>query len=141
MKLICPTLNIYNNYSKKTLSLILNEIIKKDDPFFILEKTEMTYVQACWVNEGFILEYQEDSTDAHFSLEKLATKDEIIDICDKFSKNNTSWKNEYHFIKKHIKRDALTQLGFIMGYIVGVCIRGFRIVKKSIFGLKQNSRK
>ena len=64
------------NPDDQTIAQAHQNLMEEGDPFAILSKTEMTYIQtAGGSEEGFVLEYQDGSLDRHFRC-----SDEQLDI-------------------------------------------------------------
>jgi hypothetical protein len=130
MKILCPAFKIDAKYSFKILSQIVGGIDKENDPFFILEENEMTYIQAFWCDTGFIIEYQDSSISDHYSSGCSIPPELTLDIFKKYAKHDLSWKDSILFTRKPIKRDAITQFGYVIGYLVAIPISiGRRFLK------------
>jgi hypothetical protein len=118
MKLICPAFGINEPYSSKLLIGILEGIANKEDPFVILEKDEMNYMQSCFYQDGFILEYQECSIKNHYISTEILTGEIVYESFNKYFNNDDSWKSNIKFKEKKIKQMFLFNLGLLIGSII-----------------------
>ena len=102
MKLISPTLNIDQAATPRLVEEVVKNLVGRDYPFLILEKTEMTYMQSFWTEDGYIIEYQEDGILHHYINGKFIAQDDAIWTLQSYLKGQDYWKNKHEFVKKDI---------------------------------------
>jgi hypothetical protein len=102
MKILCPTLNRDEIASEEAIAEIIPLLQNRPDPFIILEKDEMTYMQALWTEGGFDLEYQEGTIFEHYRLTELTNKEDAISALQSYLRGEWYWKTRFRFEKKEI---------------------------------------
>lgn len=102
MKLISPTLNIDQEATPRLVEKVVKKLVGRDYPFLILEKTEMTYMQSLWTENGYIIEYQEDDILHHYINAGFIAQDDAIWTLLSYLKGQHYWKNRHEFVKKDI---------------------------------------
>jgi len=119
MKLQCPTLELETSeVTDSLLSSTIASLIEKDDPFLILERSEMSYLQAVWGTDGFWVEYQVDTLDQHFqSIDEISTTD-TIKIFTSYLAGQDMKESGFQFEKKEIQ-SIEHKVGFSLGKIMG----------------------
>jgi hypothetical protein len=125
MKILCPTLNRNEVASEAAIAEIVPLLENRPNPYLILEKDEMTYMQTLWVNGGYDLEYQEGSIFEHYRLSELANKDDVIWALQSYLKGEVYWKARFKFVKKDIATPS-AKLGYCLGNLAG---RAWRFIK------------
>lgn len=125
MNIICPILGINEQATEESILNLVSLLKKKDDPFLILEKDEMTYMQTLWTPKGYILEYQDGTTSEHYWLSEPTTKENAIWALQSYLNNQPYWKNKFSFVKKEI-----TTPSFKLGHFVGTALG--RLLRKTI---------
>lgn len=125
MRIVCPTLNRNEPASESAIAEIVPMLENRPDPFLILEKDEMTYMQTCWMKGGYNLEYQEGTILEHYWLTTLAERDDVIWALQSYLKGELYWKTKFKFQKKEIGTTSF-KLGHRLGYVVGRALRFLR---------------
>ena len=125
MKILCPTLNRDEVASEAKIAEIVPLLENRPNPYLILKKDEMTYMQTLWVNGGYMLEYQEGSILEHYCLSELASKDDVIWALESYLKGEMYWKAKFKFEKKEIATLSF-KLGYHLGNLWGRAWRSFR---------------
>ena len=123
MKIICPTLKREEKATMQSIAEIVVQLSNKDDPFVILEKDEMTYIQALWTPKGYDLEYQEGNVFEHYRLSELATQDDVIWALQSYLKSEPFWKAKFNFEKKEIATIS-SRIGYKLGAFFGRLLKG-----------------
>ena len=122
MNIICPTLEIEKNATKENISELVPLLEGQEDPFLILEKDEMTYMQTLWTPDGYDLEYQEGSVLEHYRLSEFASQEEVIWALQSYLKGESYWKTKFQFVKKDIATTSF-KLGYKVGAFFGKLAR------------------
>ena len=107
----------------QSIAEIVVQLSNKDDPFVILEKDEMTYIQALWTPKGYDLEYQEGNVFEHYRLSELATQDDVIWALQSYLKSEPFWKAKFNFEKKEIATIS-SRIGYKLGAFFGRLLKG-----------------
>ena len=115
MKIICPTLNKEEEATLQNIAEIVRLLENKEDPFVILEKDEMTYIQTLWTPDGYDLEYQDGDIFEHYWLAELTTQDDVIWALQSYLKGEPYWKIKFKFEKKEIPT-----LSYKIGHKIGL---------------------
>lgn len=118
MKIICPTLEREEIATAENIAEIVKLIENKEDPFVILEKDEMTYLQTLWTPEGYGLEYQEGNILEHYWLSELASQEDVIWALQSYLKGEPNWKTKFKLEKKEIATPSY-KIGHKIGYFFG----------------------
>ena len=124
MKIICPSLDREEEATTQNISEIVPLIANKEDSFVILEKDEMTYMQALWTPKGYDLEYQEGNVLEHYWLSELTTQDDVIWALQSYLRNEPYWKTKYNFEKKNIATPSY-RIGHKIGAFFGRLFKSF----------------
>ena len=61
--------------------------------FLILARDKLTYMQVARVKAGFIVEYQEGSTDEHFRAFRELDTNDVAGLLLHYHEGNSSWKS------------------------------------------------
>ena len=125
MKLISPTLCRDEEATPDGIVAAVSALKGKDDPYVILSQSELTYAQALWTEQGFVLEYQDQNVMNHFESRILLSHPQVITAMQAYLANDENWKSGIEFKKKNIA-DLPTKLGFSFGSFVGHFMREFR---------------
>jgi hypothetical protein len=80
MLLECPSLGLHEEASLKSLSTAVVGLEGKENPFLILSVNPMTYMQALWTEDGYVLECQDGSVAEHYVAEKLLSTDAVNSV-------------------------------------------------------------
>jgi hypothetical protein len=88
------------------------------DPFVILRRTEMTYLQATYSPDGYRLECQFESADKHFKAKATFTHEAIVKVFELYFKADTSWKQGIEFETMNGQQPFIFKLGFFLGKAV-----------------------
>lgn len=67
------------------------------DAFLILERSPMTYMQTYWSEDGYELEFQEETVDQHYRVASWLTRDEVIRAFQRYAANDPSWRKRHEF--------------------------------------------
>lgn len=118
MKIISPTLDREELATKENIQDIIRLIEGKNDPFAILQKNELTFMQVLWTHDGYILEYQENSILNHYRVKELISQEDAIWSLQSYLKGEVYWKAKFDFEKIEIA-DPFFKIGHKIGYIVG----------------------
>lgn len=118
MKIICPSLGLEEEASAQRVAEIVPKLSYKKDPFVILEKDEMTYMQALWTPKGYDLEYQEGNVFEHYWLSELTSQDDVIWALQSYLKDEPYWKTKFNFEKKDIATQS-HRIGYKIGAFLG----------------------
>jgi hypothetical protein len=102
MKILCPTLNKEEEATFLNIDEIIRLVENKEDPFVILDKDEMTYIQTLWTPNGYDLEYQDGSILEHYRLVELTKRDDVIWALQGYLKGEPYWRTRFKFEKKEI---------------------------------------
>ena len=68
MKLIIPTLNREVDATPEIIAEMIPVLEGKDDPFAILEQSDLTYIQTLWTPNEYDIEYQEQNLMHHYKI-------------------------------------------------------------------------
>lgn len=124
MKIFCPALKTEEEATLPNISEIVPRLENVKDPFVILEKDDLTYMQALWTPDGYDLEYQDGSVFKHYRLSELVAQDDVIWALQSYLKDEPYWKMKFKFEKKEIA--TLSQrFGYKIGYFLGTLSRLF----------------
>ncbi len=127
MNIECPALNISKTATENDLSEALAALPGKEDPYVILSKTDMTYMQALWTEDGFILEYQENSIAHHYISIRRLSLEQVTCALINYLNGSNLWKVSVQFENKNI-----TSASWSIGHWLGKTIGGlFRVFKSS----------
>jgi len=84
MKLLSPCLDLEATASPELLAESTPRLKGQVDPFIILEQSELTYMQCLWTEDGYDLEYQENSIFNHFRGTVLLSEEDIISAMQEY---------------------------------------------------------
>jgi hypothetical protein len=118
MKINCPTLNRYEEATLQNIAESIYQLEGKEDPFLILEKNELTYMQTLWTPDGFDLEYQDGNILEHYRVSEFATQDDVIWALQNYLKGEPYWKAKFKFEKKEIATQSY-KIGHKIGSLFG----------------------
>ena len=125
MKIIAPTLKREEEATEANIADIISQLVGRHDPFAILEKTELTYIQTLWTPEGFDLEYQERDLMHHYQIRPPIPQRDVISVFQVYLRGEEYWKSEFEFRLKNIAT-LRYKIGYYLGAFFGGFIRGFR---------------
>jgi hypothetical protein len=118
MRLIAPTLDIDEAATEDALRRCIANLPGKENPYMILEREELCYMQALWVGNGYDLEYQDGSIDEHYLTKVPVSAEQAGDAFIGYMSQLDVWKHQYEFEKKDI-RGFLGRLGYSIGKFIG----------------------
>jgi hypothetical protein len=119
MRLISPALSLNIEPTLANVNKALSDIQNAtQDPFVILKRTEMTYLQTAYSNEGYALECQFESTDNHFTAKGTFSHEAIAQAFELYFKGDTSWKQGIEFEKMNVPQPLIFRLGYFAGNVV-----------------------
>lgn len=119
MKLISTALSLDIEPTIDDIKKALSDIrTVEQDPFVILNRTEMTYLQAAYSNGSYVLECQYESTDKRFRAKGTFTHEAIEKAFELYFKGDTSWKQGIKFKLVNTKQPFIFKLGFFIGNVV-----------------------
>ncbi len=125
MRLIAPALGRDEEAKLEGIADVIPLLKGKDNPFVILEQSELTYAQALWTPEGYDLEYQEQNVMNHFQVTAPLPEQKLISILQSYLNSDPDWKSDLQFDRKDIATIP-TKIGFSLGAFVGGFIKGFK---------------
>lgn len=125
MRIESPTLQLNKEASISLLSTAIIALEGKDNPFLILSKTHMTYMQVLWTPDGFVLEYQEGSIAKHYVVEKLISADAARAALIHYLNGIDDWKSAYEFSNKGLI-GPWWRIGYSLGQLLGRICAPFR---------------
>ena len=126
MKLICPALGREEVATDSGIVEVVSILPKREDPFVILEKTEMNYMQVLWTPEGFHIEYQEDDIFHHFQVKTPISQEAAVWAMQSYLAGQVVWKDQFEFEKKEIATPSY-KAGHKLGSILGRIARFFSV--------------
>lgn len=115
--------------TKQNIIETLKKLPGKENPFMILGRDDLIYMQTLNVDDGFILEYQEGSLKKHYRSIKSLDIGTVQKTLLQYHDGKTEWKNDIEFEVVDM-RDFWYEFGKIVGKIL-------RIPKDFITGLKK----
>jgi hypothetical protein len=119
MKLLSPALSLDIEPTLADVKKALLDIqTVTQDPFVILQRTEMTYLQTTYSAEGYALECQFESTDKHFKAKATFSHEAIEKAFELYFKGDTSWKQGIEFERMNASQPFIFRLGYFVGDIV-----------------------
>lgn len=107
--------------SEKIIEDKLKSLSTKDDSsFLILSKNEMSYIQTSGDFEaGFILEYQENDLDFHYScVTQPLTNVQVVKAFKDYFNQNNKWKTELSWERESLAPVNSTKLVPILVFII-----------------------
>ncbi len=122
MRLIAPTIEIDEIATANRIASAIVDLQGKENPYLILEVSELTYAQTLWVGSGYELEYQAGSIDQHFMAVSVLSEKEVTNALVAYLSAQDNWNNGIEFEVKNIRGTA-GKLGFILGKMVGRLFR------------------
>lgn len=130
MKIESPILNINEEATEGLVNKVIRALkSEKIDPFAILSDGDLTYVQTVWTENGFVLEFQEGSTNRHYEVMQYLSAPKVQDIFCRFLNGEDSWKGSYP-IKKKKAVSLFYKAGYALGNFLGNLARGFSEARK-----------
>lgn len=92
---------LLENPSERDLQKALVRLGSQGNTFAILSRNEMTYLQTAGDDtDGYILEYQVDTTNEHYQLdERVLSKEEVIQAFTSYLQGSYRWQEEYQWQK------------------------------------------
>lgn len=118
MHIESPTLQLNETASVSALSAAALALEGKEDPFLILSKTPTSYMQALWTDDGFVLEYQEDSIAKHYVANELLTAEAMRETLIQYLNGIDEWKHAHTFSNKNIA-GLSWRIGYSLGFLTG----------------------
>jgi hypothetical protein len=130
MKIKSPILNINEEATEDLVNKVIRALkSEKVGPFAILSSGELTYVQTVWTENGFVLEFQEGSTDRHYVVMHYLSVPKVQDIFCRFLNGDDSWKGSYPIKKKKVV-SLFYKASYALGNFLGNLVRGFNEARK-----------
>ena len=118
MRLLAPTLEVDEIASIEQIDRVLNDLPGSENPYMILERSQLTYAQVLWVGSGYELEYQEGSIDQHFVSNEALSFEVVNTTLKGYLKNSASWNHGIEFRIKDIRGHS-GRLGYWLGHVIG----------------------
>ncbi|MEE8250588.1 MAG: hypothetical protein V3R24_02515 [Gemmatimonadales bacterium] len=103
MKLLAPTLEIEAGATPVLINEVFRKLPGQQDPFAILSRDELIYMQAVWNRDGFCLEYQEGSIDRHYWTKENISVEDAIWAFQEYFAGRDGWPQQFEFEKKDIR--------------------------------------
>ena len=128
MKLYAPTVNIDEEASNRLVESTINSLVGKNDPFVILSKEEMSYIQSLWTDNGFIVSFQNGGIDEHYEFNTYISRPQTIKLFQAYLANTDSWQGNFEYSKKSIG-GFWYKLGEGLGRFFGNLVKGFNEAK------------
>ena len=125
MKIICPTLNREEFASQENIKELIPLLKEREDPFLILEKDQLTYMQVLWSSDGYIIEHQEGSVQQHYQATETVSSESAIETLLSYLKENNNWKSSFQFQTVEVS-DTSYKLGHKLGYLFGKISNWFK---------------
>ncbi len=125
MRLIAPTLDRDEEATPESIAEVIPLLEGKEDPFAILEQTNLTYTQVLSTPEGYDLEYQEQNVMNHYQIKAPIPEHKVIMVLQAYLAGDPDWKSGLEFDRKDIATIP-TKIGFSLGAFVGGFIKGFK---------------
>lgn len=122
MRLIAPAIDIDEIATADLIGSTIQELQGRENPYLILEASELTYAQTVWVGSGYELEYQTGSIDQHFKSVSVLSAKEVTDALIAYLSRYDNWHIGIAFEVKDIRGTA-GRLGHTLGKIVGRLFR------------------
>lgn len=123
MRILAPSIKLESEADASLIRQAVLELRNKDNPYLILEKDDMTYAQAVWVDEKMDLEYQVGSIFEHFQSTSLLCSDDVISALISYSNGEKEWNIGIHFERKNIQGKS-GSIGYRLGKFIGGFFRG-----------------
>ena len=118
MVIICPAFEKEVIASEKIIAELVPMINGQNNPFIILQKGEMTYIQTLWTPKGYMLEYQEGTVSEHYMLCTPTTEENAVWALQCYLNEKLYWKTKFKFKKKYIATPSY-KLGHKIGLLFG----------------------
>jgi hypothetical protein len=119
MRLKVPALSLDIEPSLEDIRKALSDIQSvNEDPFVILERTTMTYLQTAYSTGGYQVECQFESTEKHFTAKRTLTYGEVVKVFELYFKGDTAWKRGIEFELTNRSRHAAFKIGFLAGNVL-----------------------
>ena len=118
MKLIVPTLDIEEFATPTLIESVVNDLKGRNNPFLILQESELTYAQALWIGAGYELEYQLGSIDKHYRSVHVVSEKLLMDTLLAYMAGETGWNNRIEFEQKDLMGRS-GRLGLLLGRLIG----------------------
>jgi len=118
MRIESPTLGLDERASEKTISCAVLDLKGKDDPFLILSRDSMTYMQTVWTADGFIIEYQDGSISEHYVGDDFLSADTVTVALTGYLNGNDKWRSICSFHNKGLAGPTWN-FGYFFGRLVG----------------------
>ena len=125
MRLIAPALDRDEEATPEGIAEVIPLLKGKEDPFAILQQSELTYAQVLWTIEGYDLEYQDQNVMNHFQIQAPVPAQKVIALLQSYLAGDSNWKSGLQFDRKDIATIP-TKIGFTVGAFVGGFIKGFK---------------
>ncbi|MCW8880356.1 MAG: hypothetical protein OQK51_25130 [Kangiellaceae bacterium] len=129
MKISSYTLQIDKEANESLIDEVISKLPERDDPFAILSKDDMNYMQCLWTEQGFILRYQEGSIDRHYCSSDFLDGINVVRAFKQYLCGENAWKDSCEFyLMNH--RGFWGSLGYKTGLFFGSILRGFKEARK-----------
>ena len=141
MRLEASTINLESEADRQAVVDALTHARGSDDPLVALARSELTYIQGLWTDEGYVLAYQDGSADQYFTSRKFLTLEEIQAVFFQHLADDDAWKDKYDFEKKGSGVDPYDQAGRIAGRIIGrATVKGLKLARAFKKGFKEGNK-
>lgn len=98
MVLIAPTLDVDEPATRERIAEIIPALAGRDDPFAILEAGELTYMQTCWTEHGYELEYQDGDLEQHYRVRDGGlTAADVVRAMQDYLDGSPAWRPRFVF--------------------------------------------
>jgi hypothetical protein len=119
MRLLSPALTLDIEPTLEDVKKALSDIqTAPQDPFIILAHNKMNYLQALYMNKGYLLNYQSGSPEERFRSKDAVNQDTLFKAFELYLQGDASWKNGIEFEKKNSPKPVLFRLGYFAGKMV-----------------------
>jgi hypothetical protein len=125
MIIYAPTLHREEEATAENIAEIVRRLPRKDKPFAILRKTNMTFIQTLWTAEGYILAYQENDFQHIYRARELLSQADVIWALQSYLKGDERWKSKFTFEHKPID-SPIVKISYTLGTIAGKIIQFFK---------------
>ncbi|MEZ6066507.1 MAG: hypothetical protein R3B90_12540 [Planctomycetaceae bacterium] len=91
-----PCLFLPISASAEMISDILDILPHRHDPYLIVARGDQYYMQTCWTEAGFILEYRDGSAKSHYRANLELESDAVVQIIQEYVRNG-AWQSSTTF--------------------------------------------
>lgn len=131
MKIYAPVIGVEKEANIEIIASTLKGISnKKVDGFAILSTDDdLTYIQALWNKESFIVEFQEGSVAKHYRFDGLMSLSQATSLFESYISGSSSW-NQGMSCRVVKTLGFWHGLGYSLGSFFGNLARGFNESRK-----------